>query len=47
MTMITMPMTPPSAETMITVKVLSTSFTENRERVVDIVREKVKDGEMM
>lgn len=47
MTMITKPMTPPSTETMMTVKVLSTSFTEKRGRGKDIVREKVEDREMM
>lgn len=47
MTIITKPMTPPSTETMMTVKVLSTSFTENRERGVDNVRGKVEEREMM
>ena len=43
MTMITKPMTPPSTETMMTVKVLSTSFTGKTERKEDVVREKVYD----
>lgn len=43
MTMITKPMTPPSTETMMTVKVLSTSVTENRERGVDGVNNAERD----
>ena len=46
MTMITKPMTPPSTETMMTVKVLSTSFTEKRERGKYIGREIEKHREM-
>lgn len=40
MTIMTKPMTPPSTETIMTVKVLSTSFTEKREKGKDIVRGK-------
>ena len=43
MTKITKPMTPPSAETMVTVKVLSISFTENMDEIENVRKEKIKD----